>query len=63
MKRKTRKLSIRAKLLFPVVFFVTVLCVILGFSSYKRMEEGMVAMGVEEADMVSKMAVKVIDGD
>ena len=63
MKRKTRKLSIRVKLLFPVVVLVALLCVILGMCSYRRMEDGMVAMGVEEADMVSKMAVKVIDGD
>ncbi|MBQ8800248.1 MAG: methyl-accepting chemotaxis protein [Lachnospiraceae bacterium] len=63
MKRKTRILSIRVKLLLPVVVLVALLCVILGMSSYRRMEDGMVAMGVEEADMVSKMAVQVIDGD
>ncbi len=63
MKQKTRKLSIRVKILLPVIVLVTVLCVILGVSSYKRMEEGMVAMGVEQADMVSKMAVKVVDGE
>lgn len=63
MKRKTRKLSIRVKLLLPVVVLVTALCVVLGISSYKRMEESMVAMGVDQADIVSKMAVTVVDGD
>ncbi len=63
MKRKTRRLSIKVKLLLPVVVLVTALCVVLGISSYKRMEESMVAMGVDQADIVSKMAVTVVDGD
>ena len=63
MKRKTRRLSIRVKLLLPIVVLVTALCVVLGVSSYRRMEEGMVAMGVDQADMVAKMAVQAIDGD
>jgi len=63
MKRKTRKLSIRTKLLLPVTILVTVLCVVLGISSYRRMKDSMVAMGVDQADIVSKMAVTVVDGD
>ncbi len=63
MKRKTRRLSIKVKLLLPVVVLVTALCVVLGISSYKRMEESMVAMGVDQADIVSKMAATVVDGD
>ncbi|MBR6538221.1 MAG: methyl-accepting chemotaxis protein [Lachnospiraceae bacterium] len=63
MKQTKKRISIRLKILLPVVFLVAVLCVILGISSYRKMNDGMVAMGVEQADMVSKMAVKVIDGD
>lgn len=62
MKQK-RRFSIKGKILVPVVFLVTVLCVILGMSSYRRMEEGMVAMGVEQAEMVSKAALQVVNGD
>ena len=63
MKKNKKKISIRVKILVPVALLVTALCAVLGVCSYKRMEEGMVAMGVEQADMVSKMAVKLIDGD
>ena len=63
MEQKKRRISIRLKILLPVVLLVTILCVILGISSYRKMNDGMVDMGVEQADMVSKMAVKVIDGD
>ena len=62
MKQKRRG-SIKVKILLPVGLLVTVLCVFLGISSYQRMEDGMVAMGAEQADIVSKVAVKVIDGD
>ncbi|MBR2407719.1 MAG: methyl-accepting chemotaxis protein [Lachnospiraceae bacterium] len=63
MKKNKKKISIRVKILVPVALLVTALCAVLGVCSYKRMEDGMVAMGVEQADMVSKMAVKLIDGD
>lgn len=63
MKRKTRRLSIRVKLLLPVTLLVTALCVVLGISSYRRMEKSMVAMGVDQADIVSKIAAEELDGD
>lgn len=63
MKRKTRRLSIRIKLLLPVTLLVTALCVVLGISSYKRMEKSMVAMGADQADIVSKIAAEELDGD
>lgn len=62
-EQKKRVFSIRAKILLPVALLVTVLCVLLGVSSYRRMENGMVAMGVEQANIVSKIAVQVVDGD
>ena len=60
---KQKRVSIKVKILLPVGLLVTALCVILGISSYRRMSDGMVAMGVEQADIVSKVAVKVVDGD
>ena len=63
MEQKKKRISIRLKILLPVVLLVTVLCVVLGISSYRKMSDGMVAMGVEQAEMVSKMAEKVVDGD
>lgn len=63
MKQKKRKLSIKVKILFPVALLVTILCAFLGISSHQRMEDGMVAMGAEQADIVSRVAVRVIDGD
>ena len=47
MEQKKKRISIRLKILFPVVLLVAILCVILGISSYRQMNNGMVAMGVE----------------
>ena len=63
MKQKKRRISIRLKILLPVVLLVTVLCVVLGISSYRKMNDGMVSMGVDQAEMVSEMALGAIDGD
>lgn len=63
MKQKVRKFSIRMKVLLPASILVVIICLILGISSYQEINNGMVSMGVEEADMASVMAVRVIDGD
>ncbi len=63
MKQKTRKLSIRTKILLPTSILIILICTILGISSYRSIKSGMVAMGVEEAAMVAKVAVNVIDTD
>ena len=63
MKQKVRKFSIRMKVLLPASMLVVIICLILGISSYQEISNGMVSMGVEEADMASVMAVRVIDGD
>lgn len=61
-RRKIRKISIRAKILLPVVLIIVVLCVVMGLNSYMRSEEDLVAMGVEEAEMAASISSKVIDG-
>lgn len=63
MKQKTRKMSIKVKILLPMGGLILFLCLILGFASYKSIHKGLVEMGIEEADMASSIALKVIDGD
>lgn len=63
MKQKVRKISVKTKILLPVSIAIILLCLILGVTSYRHTKEGMVEMGVEEAEMAANVAVKVIDGD
>ena len=65
MKRKvkTRKLSIRFKILIPVCVCMVLVCAVMGFNSYQRIEEGMVEMGVQEADMAASLTLQMLDGD
>lgn len=63
MNQKTRKISIKLQILIPVSLVIVLLCVILGTASYRHINEGLVGMGVEEADMAATIALKVIDGD
>ncbi len=60
-KRKTRGLGIRAKILIPASVVILFMCVIMGTNSYLRTKEGLVAMGVEEAQMAATVSTKVID--
>ena len=63
MRQKVRKLSIKLQILIPVSAVIILLCLVLGVSSYRHINEGLVGMGVEEAGMASAIALKVIDGD
>lgn len=60
---KTRKLSIRFKLLIPVTIVILAICLAMGITSYERIKKGMVAMGVEEARMAAQVAEYTIDGE
>lgn len=51
------------KILIPATLIIIALCLALGINSYRRTAAGFIAMGVEEADMASSIAVEVIDGD
>ncbi len=63
MKIKTRRLSIRAKILIVTnVLIITAICT-MGYYLYKRMAESMVEMGVEQARIAAKMASIQLDGD
>lgn len=63
MKRRTRRMSIRVKILLPATFLIILLCVIMGVSSYVRLKDGLIAMGVEEARMAAVVSVKAVDGE
>ncbi len=63
MEQKTEGFSIRTKILLPASALIILIGVILGVSSYRRISDGLVGMGIEEATMAAKIATKVIDGD
>lgn len=62
-KIKTRGIGIRFKILIPTSIVIVLLCTIMGINSYQRTKEGLVAMGVEEAQMAAVVATKAIDAD
>lgn len=63
MKQKVRKVSIKVKILLPASLLVIAVCLLMGISSFRHMEEAMIEMGVEEADMAAGIAAKMIDVD
>lgn len=62
-KQKTRGLSIRVKILVPTSILIMVFCAAMGIASYMRIKDGLVSMGVEEAQMAAEIAASVIDGE
>lgn len=62
-KRKTRGLDIRTKILLPTTVMIVLLCAVMGLNSYQRTKDGLIAMGVEEAQMAAVISTKVIDAD
>lgn len=63
MKQKTRKMSVRAKILLPTSVLILIICIALGSAAFQRTKDNMIAMGIEEADMAATIVRKVIDGD
>ena len=62
-KGKTRGIGIRAKILFPASAVIILLCVVISVTSYQHIKEGLIAMGVEEAQMAATISTKVIDAE
>lgn len=56
MKQKTRKLSIRYKILLPSTLLIILVCVIIGGNSYIKIQNGMIDMAVEEASLAAKIS-------
>ena len=63
MKRKTRRMSIRMKILLPASILILMICMLMGITAYRSINDGMVSVGVEQAEMAAKIAVDVTDGD
>lgn len=62
-KIRTRRLTIRAKILIPSIIIVVLVCGLMGYNSYTRFEKSMVRMGVEEADMAATIVVDSLDAN
>lgn len=60
-KIKTRKLSIRTKIMITAGVIVIAVCIALGVSSYRQLYGEMLAMGVEQATMGANVVVDTID--
>ena len=60
-KRRTRGIGIRAKIIIPASAVIMLLCVVMGFNSYQHIKEGLIGMGVEEAQMAAIVSTKAID--
>lgn len=61
-KRKTRRLSIKTKLLLLSGVIVVLLSLILGILFYERMKADMVSMGVEQARVAAEVAASQVRG-
>lgn len=62
-KIRTRRLTIRAKILIPSIIIVVLVCDLMGYNSYTRFEKSMVRMGVEEADMAATIVADSLDAN
>lgn len=58
---KTRKLSIKLKIMLVTGIMMILLTLLLGINFYNRLEEDMIAMGVQQAKASAAIAVQVID--
>ena len=63
MKQKTRRLGIQYKIMIPTILVLMVACMFMGGSSYVQISNGMVEIGVEQAEMAADIAVAMVDGD
>jgi len=61
MKQKTRKLSIRYKILLPSMVLIILVCLIIGGNSYIRIQNSMIEMAVEEASLAARIAAKSVN--
>ena len=60
-KSRTRKLTIRAKILIPSILIIVFICALMGYNSYTRFKETTVKMGVEEADTAATVVLDSLD--
>lgn len=63
IKMKTRRLSIRAKILIVTNVLVIMAICVMGYNLYSRMSDSMVEMGVGQARIAARMTAEQINGD
>ena len=61
--QKVRKMSIRTKLLLPVVVVIVAVCTLLSLFAYMTLQEEMIAMGQLQAKTVAMLAEANLDAD
>lgn len=62
-KIKTRRLSIKFKIMIPACLLIVVVCTVLGFTSYRSILKGMTEMGRQEAAMAVRIAKDLVSSD
>ncbi len=60
VRRKTRKLGIKVKILIPVIVIVLVIAGALGGSAYVNARDGMITLGVDQANLAADTAVEAL---
>jgi len=63
MKTRTRRLSVKTKILLVTCLIVMLLVGVMGTYSYYNTAEGLIAMGVEQAQVAAVVAAGNVDGD
>lgn len=62
-KIKTRRLSIKFKIMIPACLLIVAVCTVLGFTSYRSILKGMTEMGRQEAAMAVRIAKDLVSSD
>lgn len=62
-KERTRRLSIRSKILIPCLLLNLVACLMIGWSMYSRARNELVHAAQDEAGFASQVALEKVDGD
>ncbi|MBE5940115.1 MAG: methyl-accepting chemotaxis protein [Lachnospiraceae bacterium] len=62
-RKKTRKLSIRSKILIPVLIIILLICCSLGSLAYVMSDWAMINTGMEKSHLAASIASSMIDGD
>ena len=62
-KENKLKISIRMKILLPATLLIIAICTSMGIYSYTCIYDGMVEMGIEEANMASQIVIDILDAD
>lgn len=62
-KSKVRKMSIRLKILLPMIAVILFICALMGFSSYRRLKNDMTDVAGQLAHQAAGFALDTIDGD